>query len=93
MNLWFKGIEGGIRRTMFAGVPGYPSYGFSRGFTFTDVRGCSLMVVGVPVMIPVRLYQMTRWEDLTHIPQFAVAIFAISLVERIQRRELLDNAQ
>jgi hypothetical protein len=36
-------------------------------------------------------YRENRY--ITHIPQFAVAIFAISLVERIQRRELLDNAQ
>ncbi len=74
---------------MFAGVPGYPSCGFSRGFTFTDVRGCSLMVVGVPVMIPVRLYRMTRWEDLNPrplvcrcLPLFVVAFCVLQLGAR-----------
>ena len=45
--------EGGIRRTLFLGVLGCPPCGFSSGFAFVDVRGCSLMVVGVPVKIPV----------------------------------------
>lgn len=47
--------EGGIRATSFADVRGYPSRGFWRGFAFTHVWGCSLLVFGVPVSIPVKV--------------------------------------
>jgi hypothetical protein len=51
--------EGGIRGTLFVGVPGYPSYAFSGGLTYVNVHVCSLMVIGVPVSIPVKLHRMT----------------------------------
>lgn len=49
----YEGAEGEIRGTSSVGVPGYPSSGFSGSLTFANVRGCSLMVVGVPVNVPV----------------------------------------
>ncbi|MFL5667099.1 MAG: hypothetical protein ACJ8BW_37980 [Ktedonobacteraceae bacterium] len=56
------------------GVPGYPSYAFSGGLMFVKVHGCSLMAVGVPV----KLHQMTRWEDLNSRPLVCRCLLLLS---------------
>ena len=46
--------EGGTRLSLFVGVRGCLSCGFSGRFAYVAVFGRSLVVVGVPVNVPVR---------------------------------------
>ena len=50
-----RDAEEGIRRTSANDVLRCPPSGFSSGFAFAYVCGCSLRVVGVPVSVPVKL--------------------------------------
>src|SRR5258708_5104652 len=67
--------EGGIRGTLFVGVPGYPSYAFSGGLTYVNVHVCSLMVVGVPV----KLHRMTWRQESNHGPRACCCLLLLSV--------------
>jgi hypothetical protein len=54
LHCWLEALEsaeGGIRSGLFLEVPGRPSCGFSSGYAFVTVFGCSLMFIGVPVNV------------------------------------------
>jgi len=66
--------EGGIRAGVFLDVPACPSRGSWRGFAFACVRGCSLIVVGVPV----KLQRLTQREDLNRQPLVCRRLLVLS---------------
>ena len=71
---------------------------------FIDVRDCSLRVIGVPVNFPVKIHQMTWWEEsdsrplaclclLLHSVCFNSALMACAGVQLFQYRSFVDKDQ
>jgi len=50
-RLWRGYADGEIRPGLFLAVPGRSLHAQWSGFLFVYIRGCALMVVGVPVRI------------------------------------------
>src|SRR6266705_81680 len=66
-SYYHTSADGEIRRTLFLGVLRCPPSGLSSSFTFIYVHGCSLMVSGVPVNIPVKLSKFLSFDSTEYL--------------------------